>query len=214
MTKEPSPNQPVQPPAEQSTKVSKTKAMEALRARLAERPDTETLWKIIWDFDLNRADAQNSDRSLALVLGAILEQSVETAILTHCVDLDKTERGRVWGGGEDAAIPFSAKMRLGFAVGIYGPDSRDDLNLIRHIRNLFAHTKSHIGFGTADVHNLCEQIKWIDKMVWGGIMGEKPTSGRKKYVETVRHYFSFFEAGGEKDKPRRYADYQFPDLYA
>lgn len=203
---------------EAKPKISKSQAIKAMRRRLQERPGVDERWKLIWDFDLRRPQTQHNDRALALVLGAILEQSLETAILTHCIKLDDTEVQKLWSGEEDAAIPFAIKVRLGFALGIYGPDSRNDLTMIRHIRNLFAHTKTHISFGTNEVNDLCDQIKWPDKLPWGGQLGEKPETGREIYTETVRHYFVYFESRESRDSkpgaPMRYITSEIPELYA
>jgi hypothetical protein len=197
--------------AKKSAAPSLTQAMRALRKRLAERPDTASMWNTIRAFDTNAVNAQHTDRALALVLGAILEQALETAIMTHCTSLDGAEKRRLWAGSDDAPIPFSIKLRFGFALGIFGPRSRADLNIIRHVRNLFAHTKTSLEFGSSEVRDLCDQLQWIDVITWGGILGSKPTTARRKYLETVRHFFAYFE--DETNKPTRFSTYMHPWLY-
>ena len=58
------------------------------------------------------------------------------------------------------------------------------------------------------------QFNWIEIMTWSGIVGAKPTTPRRQYIETVRHYFTFCELGSDPGKRRFYKDYQFPELYS
>ena len=192
--------------------ISRSKAIQALRRSIEESPDTEVMWKTIWDFDLNRSNVQKNDRALALLFGAFLEQALEIGILSHCITIAQDEQQKLFGAPQEASVSFDIKIRLGFALGLYGPDSRDDLTCIRHVRNTFAYAKSDVEFASKTISDVCNQIKYIDKMKWNGIMGEKPTTSRRKFIETVRHYFAFL-ATAENGKPLMYTTYQLPDLY-
>jgi DNA-binding MltR family transcriptional regulator len=163
-----------------STKSQRNAAIQRLRARIAERPDKEALWKVIWDFDLGRPNAQGNDRALALMLGAILEQGIETAILSHLMPVDEKEVHKFFGPPEEAPLTFDLKIRLAFALGVFGPDSRDDITLIRHIRNAFAHTKSYIDFSDNDIIALCAELKYIEKMSWGRYYGAEANRRTQK----------------------------------
>jgi len=193
---------------------SRGKAIQALRERIAENPDTETMWKTIWDFDLQRAAVQNNDRSLVLTLGAILERGLEIAILTHCIPMSDEEEKRFFGPPDGAPITFDVKIRLGFALGLYGTVSRDDLVIIRHIRNLFAHAKTNLTFLSQEITDVCDHFQWIDLMKWGGIMGNKPLAARQKFIESVRHYYVFLASAGKPGEPLRYTSYDLPELYS
>jgi DNA-binding MltR family transcriptional regulator len=46
---------------------------------------------------------------------------------------------------------FSAKIRMGFALRLYGERTFHDLELLRELRNLFAHGKLAIDFNTPGV---------------------------------------------------------------
>ena len=111
-------------------------------------------------------------------------------------------------GGEDGPMNFAVKIRLGYGLGIYGPDSRDDLDIIRHVRNLFAHSKENMIFIDDTIIALCDEIKWINKFPWGGIAGLKPATPMKQYIQTVMHFFSYFTSLSQLPKaaPLRYAD--------
>ena len=45
---------------------------------------------------------------------------------------------------------FSSKILIGYSLGIYGADIRHNLDIIRNIRNIFAHAKQSVSFD----HNL------------------------------------------------------------
>jgi hypothetical protein len=193
--------------------ISRSKAIQALRRSIEERPDTEIMWRTMWDFDLNRPNVQKNDRALALLFGAFLEQALENGILSHCILMGQDEHQKLFGAPQEASVSFDMKIRFGFALGIYGPDSRDDLTCIRHVRNTFAHAKTDVEFALTTISDVCDQIKYIDKMKWGGLMGPIPNTSRRKFIETARHYFTFL-ATAENGKPLIYTKYELPDLYA
>jgi DNA-binding MltR family transcriptional regulator len=115
---------------------------------------------MIWDFDLGRPNAQGNDRALALMLGAILEQGIESAILSHLIPMDEKDAHRFFGPPDEAPLTFDVKIRLAYALGVYGSDSKDDITLIRHIRNAFAHTKSYIDFLDNDIIEMCDHLRY------------------------------------------------------
>jgi DNA-binding MltR family transcriptional regulator len=109
---------------------------------------------------------------------------------------------------------FAVKIRLAYALGVYGPATRDDLEIMRNIRNLFAHDRGHLTFDDREASALCDQLKWIDRLSWGGVLGESPTSARDKYVGTIKHLFPFLTVG--IGRPIRYSTSIFPfsEMYA
>lgn len=94
------------------------------------------------------------DRAAAVVLGALVERS-----------LAKLLRGRMREDGvEDIFKPagllgdFGAKINLGYALKLFGPQTRKDLNIIRHLRNQFAHSRKPIEFMTPVVKRCCDEL--------------------------------------------------------
>ena len=111
------------PPSEnRASKKSRTAAIARLRAHLDARISSEEVWNIIDDYDKRRPSAQTEGRATALVLSAILEQSLETAILTHCISLEEKERLRLFSGGEDGPMNFAVKIRLGLLGNLWGKE--------------------------------------------------------------------------------------------
>jgi hypothetical protein len=57
---------------------------------------------------------------------------------------------------------FSARIDLGFMLKIYDEQAWRDLDVIRDIRNSFAHATEIGSFNTASVRNRCENLKVCD----------------------------------------------------
>jgi DNA-binding MltR family transcriptional regulator len=53
---------------------------------------------------------------------------------------------------------FSAKIRMGFALKLYGELTFHDLELLRKLRNLFAHGRLAIDFNTPEVKQAINQF--------------------------------------------------------
>jgi hypothetical protein len=78
---------------------------------------------------------QSNDRGAAILMGTNVDLALTSAIF-HL--LDTKDRDRL----ESDAGPlssFSRRILLGRALRIYGPVTQRNLDLIRHIRNAFAH---------------------------------------------------------------------------
>jgi hypothetical protein len=54
---------------------------------------------------------------------------------------------------------FSAKIQMAYALGIFGSDTRHDLELIKLIRNTFAHSQKPLKFELPEVRAVCDHMK-------------------------------------------------------
>jgi hypothetical protein len=70
---------------------------------------------------------------------------------------------------------FSAKINLGYAVGILTSDMRRDLDNIRHIRNRFAHTPQPLKFRDTKIKN------WATSLITGKEQRKRETP-RKRFL--------------------------------
>jgi hypothetical protein len=172
------------------------------------------MWDTLRQLAPSAQDTDLTDRAFALVLSAILEQSLEIAILSHFVPLNETEQKDFFGPPDGTPVTLDVKIRLGHALGIYGSRSRAELTCIRHIRNVFAHTRTIVSFDDVEIVEACSQFKWIDLFWWGGVAGSKPTTPRALFFETVRHFFHYLALPPKNGKPLKYASYVVPDIYA
>lgn len=87
-----------------------------------------------------------SDRSAAIMAAGLCEQALLEMINTHMPDVGATARKEWFEGASAPFATFSAKIKLGRALAIYGPKTEDRLTRIKDIRNVFAHRSSPIKF--------------------------------------------------------------------
>jgi hypothetical protein len=110
---------------------------------------------------LDELKGQN-DRAVAIILPAQLESVLQEAIAARLVPLDKREENRIFG--YDGPLgSFSAKIKIGFALGIYGPETRAHLDTIRAIRNTFAHSRKPVTFETPAVAAECAKLRTLNR---------------------------------------------------
>lgn len=103
------------------------------------------------------------DRGVAIVFGALLERALETAISTHFY-ISADEARRLFSYTDDGPLAeFSAKIAMGYALGIYDNRMQSDLKWIARIRNAFAHARVAVGFDTEAIIGACDQLMWPHK---------------------------------------------------
>ncbi len=97
--------------------------------------------------ELNNIDLFNeeikcaSDRSCAIVCAAILDNSLQNILLSYLTEDSKTQNNNLFSQNGPLAT-FSSKIILSYRLGLISKYEHDKLNLIRKIRNYFAHDLS------------------------------------------------------------------------
>lgn len=139
---------------------SRDQILRALNA-LHRRPiDFDNTPRELWVPEQEFGDVAE-DRAVALVGTAFLERCIRDALLTHMVPLNSEERQQLFGP-EAPLGQFSARIRLGYALGMFNRNDFRDLDCIRRIRNIFAHFHEHADFGSPEIVDACSllQNKW------------------------------------------------------
>ena len=95
-------------------------------------------------------DEPMSQTGVAIVGAALVEDALREAILFRMRDLTKKEEDELFDGLAPLA-PFSAKIRIGYALRIYGEQT---LNAVREIRNAFSHARTRISFSTENTRTM------------------------------------------------------------
>lgn len=85
---------------------------------------------------------------------------------------------------------FAAKTRLAYALGILDDTAKKEMDLLRHIRNQFAHTKEKIDFDTKEIAQACDALKL--PTIWRQLTDE-PRTSRYKYELTCRTLYLYLE---------------------
>ena len=88
---------------------------------------------------------KQTDRGVGIVAAAVLEDALEFALRSRLVVLSNTRAEALFGRMRPLSS-FSAKIAFGFAVGLYDDHLRKPLNMIRDVRNEFAHNLEATSF--------------------------------------------------------------------
>lgn len=103
---------------------------------------------------------RESERGCVVVASAFLEEALEALLRARLVDdeLDPKEK-RLESLFDHPLGTFDAKTRLAFAVGLIGRNERDDADVIRKLRNDFAHLHLAVSFADQHVKDECKKLK-------------------------------------------------------
>ncbi len=103
-----------------------------------------------------------SDRSAAINGCAIVDSALVKAISSRFVEDDDFFESLFYS--QTAPLQsFSSRIKIGYAIGLYGPQFRNTLNIIRNVRNAFAHTAVPLDFRHHLVINECKDLPAVLK---------------------------------------------------
>ena len=86
-----------------------------------------------------------------------MEMFLQIAITTRVIPLSKEDENDLFSKAGPLAT-LSAMIDMGYALGLISKEVRDELHLIREIRNAFAHTIGVIDFAMPEVANVCKRL--------------------------------------------------------
>jgi hypothetical protein len=101
---------------------------------------------------IEEANAEKNDRGAAILIATNLENVLESAIIRQ---LQLGSKRRDLFGLNSPAGTFDFKVRIGHALRIFGDETRGNLDIIRSIRNTFAHAKIPIKFTEPAITKAC-----------------------------------------------------------
>lgn len=127
---------------------------------------------------LKELETENA-RGSALLGHAVLENILQRVLLSRMVTLSKNDQSRLFTGTYPLAT-MSARINVAYAFGIINAQTRSDLNILRKIRNCFAHGNRHITFETEKVKLLCSQLFIHDDT-------KAVTDPRKRYSLAIKY---------------------------
>jgi hypothetical protein len=99
-----------------------------------------------------------TDRGAALMASAYTEKSLWFAINCTIADPGEALRKQWFDGPRAPFSTFSAKITLGRIINIYGEGMEGRLNVVRRIRNQFAHAPRPIDFNHPAIQESCELL--------------------------------------------------------
>jgi Mannitol repressor len=129
------------------------------------------------------------DYAIAIIGSGLVEKALEAVILTRFINLEPDERNGIFNyEGNGPLSDLSAKIKIAYALGLFGPKTRDDLEYIRTIRNSFAHSLNLLRFETEEVAEVCallntpSTIKFADRLLLAVANMDAP---RGRYIVTT-----------------------------
>lgn len=126
-----------------------------------------------------------SDRSAVILQAASVEMSLETLIISKMRrDFPEDLRGRLFEGNGPLST-FSSKILIGYALDLYGPVFRHDLDIIKELRNGFAHVRLPMQLVDPAIAGMCTHLQIPDNKQLNWL----PITYSEKYdIEVVRNH--------------------------
>ena len=116
---------------------------------------TETPKPEQWKESLEEFQAE-SDRGCALLGAAFLDEQLRVLLEAFLVD-DPKRIGKLLSGFGPLAT-FEARTSLAYALGFLSDEERRDLDLLRKVRNDFAHNLHGVSFRSPEVEDRCKEL--------------------------------------------------------
>lgn len=132
-----------------------------------------------------------SDRARAVLLASFVENALTAFLEAKLRPSYPSGEYRLLFGSMAPLGTFSSKILVAYAFNWTGPDTYHDLDLIRELRNGFAHSRNSFTFETKEVAAVSQKLRSPD---WGGSF--IPQS----YLATVPH--DDLKAASDKRHPR------------
>jgi hypothetical protein len=130
--------------------------LKAIQEALSALRSGELLSEHFEDFQ-QQANAEKNDRGAAILIATNLENALQHAIEVKLKI--ETKRRKELFRYDSPAGTFASKIIIAHAVHIFGPETRKNLDIVRLIRNAFAHAKIPIHFETEAVATACAKLK-------------------------------------------------------
>jgi DNA-binding MltR family transcriptional regulator len=102
-------------------------------------------------------------RGATLSAAAVIDEFLKRAIRTKLIELSNDEEKRLFHG-HGPISSLSSRIMMSYALGIFGPITRKDVNVIRDIRNRFAHTLEDLDFETPAIADRIKNLNCIQDL--------------------------------------------------
>ncbi len=142
-------------------RLSQKSSSNAIKKLLAKIPKDHELESAIWALE------KYDDTATALVGCTNVEHALRLAILSKMRRFDDDSEqqqfeNELFSDGQNGPLAtVSAKARIAYAMGIIGPETKADINTLRHIRNGFAHVSPPISFSSLEIAQACNGLYFM-----------------------------------------------------
>jgi DNA-binding MltR family transcriptional regulator len=159
----------------------------------------------VWD-EINK----QHHRAAAIMAGAMVESALEGLLDRLFVELSDDEYQTLFDY-PGSLSSFGSKIMVGYAAGFYDKTLKKDLDIIRVVRNAFAHAKKPITFDTLQIAAEINQIGYVkwktehkqdSSLIVHLHMDASDTPNRYNYVYLCRLLtFEFWWLSLDREKP-------------
>jgi hypothetical protein len=105
---------------------------------------------------VQESSAEKTDRGAGILFATNLENALRAAIIRR-LNITENFHARIFGY-ESALGTFSRKIIMAHAIGLYGKETRSNLDVIRLIRNALAHAAVPVKFEYPAIATACTAI--------------------------------------------------------
>jgi DNA-binding MltR family transcriptional regulator len=125
--------------------------------------------------------AVESDRAVALITTAYLDDALAGVIRAALLDEPAIVEEIL---GLDRPLgTLSSRIKVAYCLGLISKGTYRDLELIRAIRNRFAHARRVLQFGTPEIKDRCLQLRYA--MITAGPTVPEFTNPRVRFIEST-----------------------------
>lgn len=130
--------------------------------------------------DLLTEANRESDRAAALLYAANIDNRLRTMLENYLIDDPKRVKELMKRGPLSS---FGLRIQFSYALGLVTDDERNDLDMIREVRNDFAHEEQGWSFAHSEVIKWCDKLRLPSLMeAAGGLNGFDLTNMRNRYA--------------------------------
>lgn len=134
---------------------------------------------------------RESDRGCALVGAAYLDEEITRLLRVRMVAHNGNIAALLDQGRPLSA--FSAKIRTAYAMGLIPDDVFHDINIIRAIRNKFAHLHGPLSFNDASISDQCKALRLA-------FASKKESTPRSRFIHVVTTVYSAMSIESRKER--------------
>jgi hypothetical protein len=116
-------------------------------------PEIEELGRFLSEFN------KESDRGAVLIAGTMLDDRLKEILKSFLADFKSSVD--LLEGFNAPLGTFSSRIAACFSLGLIQKNEFEELNIIRKIRNEFAHTWNDTSFEKGTIKDLCSKLPWL-----------------------------------------------------
>jgi mannitol operon repressor len=102
---------------------------------------------------------EESDRAMAVLAAAYMDHLLGNLIISVMTVEDKEVEDLLFDGPNAPLGSFSSRINMAYCLGLLSRNQRKDLDIIRKVRNQFAHEFIGVSFDTEGIANRCRELE-------------------------------------------------------